>query len=1111
MLKIIKWIAPVLVILLFTIYYLHKFLLPNMIFMGEEKGFVNYDYVNSSFKTIWTDKLNFGHVISADFLNIITSGSFWKIGQSLGLSPTAVEWSFFFVFIGLTLIFTYLVLKKISKNWLLSLLLSFIYVTTIMYYTSLNTTPKIYHFLLLPSGLFLWLKYQGSGKIRFLFLNTVLIIATLSIGVNPPQLFGAYLFIFIYIAVFSLNRKSIGKALLFLTPYLINIIFVFALNYLYLQNLNGLVKYDIFNIGFVIPPTAYITDILRFFGGWWDYGGANGIPYNDAGWYYYSPIGIIISYIPFFILIFALFSKKLSGGLKIKLLALFIITIFLVKGAEPPLGSIFAFLFHINFFKMFREPWAKFMPDFIMVTLIIIAYIYKELPKKFAYFLLFFITIFFLFQLYPIASNAIIKTRDHDWKMLDVKIPQYWYDVANWTKRYADGRRILVLPAVINNTYNRYPSYYDWKPYPFYGDPSLFFVYGNVVQNTYIEPENIYITKNVIEKINPQLISSLAIDYVIYQNDLVIKPNTTAPYFSTIISALDINNKITFGKVDIYPVKKDLLQPKIRAVNKIQYSNDPCQTYTQENISDQTVVLQANLNRNTQTDLYQVPYKIQKISSTEYHITFFGRSKGDTGLLFMDTFNKGWSIKGAKNHSIGNCFANFWILPKNIVNQGSVDLQYDPQVFFSYILYIFVLLQILIISSSLFLSKFLSPKSSDNAFLKPELINKYKKYSDVLNYLQNLKFLYNKNKNKFFNFLKTLLINPLTKILVIPALLAIIINRLFPYTIPGDPLAILFILLWLLFTSLYRMPIIINYFITYLLIIIMIILRMVDTLSFFTYAEVTSSWVLLFLIIDLLQLTIFKKREDSPLSLKTTFKEYRSDLIRTGKFIAGFTDLFFDFIIKLLSRYYRYVDNPYLKKSINITIVIFKKIKFYVSIIVTFVKNYIIDIINAYKKRNYGRVAIKVGTVLVILVSIYTVNYEIIRVLTWRTIQPDIIKIEPQLVYRTNKIILWGRSFGADPDGTKVMINSSYGVVHKDFWTDSKIYFTVPENWKDGPVHIWIEKPIQWDGKWLKRVSNVVTIQLIPTTSTITPLDDKYFKQLDNLDHETLRLNGYEK
>ncbi len=1058
----IKKFLPYGVIFLFTLYYLSKILFPNLIYMGEEKGFVNFDFANFHYGSFWTGTVNFGQ-INTTFFWTYTLGTFWKIGQSLGLSPTAVEWWFYFFFIGGTATFTYLLLRYFSRNSFLSLLLVLIFITTYEYYSILTTSPKLIQFFLLPLSVFLWLKYNESGKVIYPLINSLSLIILLSIGVNPPQMVGAYSFTFLFILIFSLKRKNLHRALIFLSPYIINILFVFLVNILYIKYYGQLVSYNIFQEHFVATGSK-VQDILRLFGGWWDYAGANGLMYNDAVYYYHSTLGIIFTYIPFLLFITLLiFTKKVGANIKTKLLLFFIVMLFLAKGSSFPFNFIFDAIYKINIFKMFREPWAKFMPDFILITLMVIAYLSRYLSKKTSTLVIVLIAIFFLFQLYPLASDQLVKTRDVDWKMLDVKVPGYWYDLNNWSKKYARDKRILVLPFFLSSDS---PFKYDWQPYPFYGNAPELFIYSNIIRDRN-DPEDNYIAKNVFTKIGPSLISQLGIDYVIYQNDLISLATTKINNvdFASILPALDAKNKLTFGRVDVYPVKKELLQPKIRTVNKIVTSPDPCKTFTQDSFPINTAVI----NKNQQSrlpDLSLVPYKVNRISNGQYQIDFLKKTNKDTGLLLTNTYNRGWEITGAKQHLLADCFVNLWIIPKEIVNKGSITLKFQPQMMFNNLFTIFLISQLALILLGFYHKKL--PVLNLDFHLNDAWKNKV--YSPVKNLFYVFRFAAN------------------LRLLWLVLFIFILIYNFSPFLPQLDIKAAIFILLWLIISRVYRLPLSINFLAILATVCLIVTFR--GRSNFWDpvatdNAEVVSQWLVMFLIIDLLHLAILNFFDYQPLPLRNIPKEILNDVYQPINVIMKTSSSAITATYLSLER----TDNKYIRRIVS-----------YLTRFIETVSFYFRKTINAYKK---DRTLLIKNLVLVILLflAVKTVGYQLNHYFVWLSRTPTISVFEPRIVYRSTKVVIRGHNLGK--------LYSAHGEVKADLASDSKITFTIPLDWKDGNVKLWVEKSIIWDGKEAITKSGIFEIKLIPTSSQFTPQDDEYFKQLKSLDKETLKLNGY--
>lgn len=123
-------------------------------------------------------------------------------------------------------------------------------------------------------------------------------------------------------------------------------------------------------------------------------------------------------------------------------------------------------------------------------------------------------------------------------------------------------------------------------------------------------------------------------------------------------------------------------------------------------------------------------------------------------------------------------------------------------------------------------------------------------------------------------------------------------------------------------------------------------------------------------------------------------------------------------------------------------------------------------------------------------------------------LNPNISTVEPRIVYQSTKILILGNGFGFNDDGSSHLM-SNVGEVRADLWTNEKIIFTVPLDWKPERITLWITKKTTWKGRHLVVTSEIFDILLIPRTDRFTSDDDMYFEQLKKLKNETLILNGY--
>ena len=104
-------------------------------------------------------------------------------------------------------------------------------------------------------------------------------------------------------------------------------------------------------------------------------------------------------------------------------------------------------------------------------------------------------------------------------------------------------------------------------------------------------------------------------------------------------------------------------------------------------------------------------------------------------------------------------------------------------------------------------------------------------------------------------------------------------------------------------------------------------------------------------------------------------------------------------------------------------------------------------------------------------------------------------------------MIIYGENFGWDTKNVKALIDGKE--IDAVLWTDSKIIFPVPLEWKDGYHKIWIEKQIDWDGKKTTAKSEAFEIKVLPITGNYTEDDGLYFEQMKTWRPETREVNGY--
>ena len=161
------------------------------------------------------------------------------------------------------------------------------------------------------------------------------------------------------------------------------------------------------------------------------------------------------------------------------------------------------------------------------------------------------------------------------------------------------------------------------------------------------------------------------------------------------------------------------------------------------------------------------------------------------------------------------------------------------------------------------------------------------------------------------------------------------------------------------------------------------------------------------------------------------------------------------------------------------------------------------------------RLIITASVLMLIFIVAIKTFYNIRRELTSRernrtriSLIPVIQSVEPWIVYKGTKVVIYGSSFTKNSDDKwKLYVNGKEARV--DQWEDNKIIFTIPLTWNSGYLYLQVEKNLHWDDDYEIVKSNIRSIRLLQITSSFDIDDEEYFNQLEKLHNEVLELNGY--
>ncbi len=437
---------------------------------GEAAFLINPIYLKVW--SVWNDRLNFG-LLSGFQSNLVLFTYFWDFFKAVGFgeSPSIV-----FIFSSLVLpgVFFYIMLDKLLalENKLIYLPGSLLYSLNV-YRLSVSFMNINLNILLIVLPLFFIFYYNLLNKPNKVsnFLSIILLsFASSTMGGNLAVFTIPYILLFLYLIYYLITEKAVKKfklavltVLLLVGIVAVNIFWLFPA-FLALRDGLAFSGADMWN---VIDAGTFF-DHLRFMGFWafklgWGYE-----PYFPYYFYYY---GIPLLFTTFLVPIVSLFyvfsvtvSKK-NFKLKLFTLSLFIISFFMVSGSKGPFGFIYEFIYrNVQIFKIFREPYAKFMPIFIFASSLGLVLSFEDLGRRILNKRLLRLAIFLicgciLINVYPLfIKKAFYLDRWNQGSAGHVqKIPDYWLEASNYLKQAAASGRIFLYP------YNPYIVQYNWE------------------------------------------------------------------------------------------------------------------------------------------------------------------------------------------------------------------------------------------------------------------------------------------------------------------------------------------------------------------------------------------------------------------------------------------------------------------------------------------------------------------------------------------------------------------------------------------------------------------------------------------------------------------------
>jgi len=452
--------------------------------------------------------------------------------QRVGIPNFIIEaWFFWFLLItagiGIVL-FTQELFPKISRRYLL--------MASLFYWFNLISLVNVWNrflynymtfWALLPLATYFYLK--GINKQNYLYIFLLGIICSIfAIGLSNPVFNITLWFVFLYITVFKLLATNTKRErIFFISFFVLNLIFFCLVNFWwigqiirslfldnYTQELSILYKKTdtLTTLNSLSKSLGDINYLFRLF-----HKSFFVTPFVDWAKLFVTPWAIIMEFFTTGIVLLFIIQKRKNINV-LFLGSLFIFSLFLAKGSNPPFGQLFEFLFTIfKPLQVFRNPFEKF--GFIIplaVTPLLVAGM-EDLSLRFqkkgrnAIYIAYLIIIVGLFG-FPFWSGLVFTNMSPPTNNYSigykVKVPSYYSSANDWLNSQEQNFRFIGFP------FNGQGVTYLWEkgyqgvetstwlfstPNVMFSTPVLYYSeIADQLEELFIKNENFYKVMNIL-------------------------------------------------------------------------------------------------------------------------------------------------------------------------------------------------------------------------------------------------------------------------------------------------------------------------------------------------------------------------------------------------------------------------------------------------------------------------------------------------------------------------------------------------------------------------------------------------------------------------------------
>ena len=177
------------------------------------------------------------------------------------------------------------------------------------------------------------------------------------------------------------------------------------------------------------------------------------VPYINA---YSNPILIILVFVPFLVAGAALLFKKRRSFFNYYLMIVVLFFMFLAKGLHEPLSQLNSLVYkYIPYMNIFSEPTSKFEMLMVVFLALLIGcgadYLsnlkVSKIKRKFTKIVIpSVLIVVFVVTTFPLVTNPIAAYTNQSQFSPYVKIPDYWYQAANWLNSQNGSSSVLITP-----------------------------------------------------------------------------------------------------------------------------------------------------------------------------------------------------------------------------------------------------------------------------------------------------------------------------------------------------------------------------------------------------------------------------------------------------------------------------------------------------------------------------------------------------------------------------------------------------------------------------------------------------------------------------------------